>query len=146
MQKIDFIRRSLNDFNWKRAFSNTNLNEKVCFFNKSVLSVLSNFIPQETILCDDKDPPSFNSRIKSLSQAKNKVFKNHGRNKTNIQLLNKSNFLQECLITKSKNNCYERMTNKLNNLQRNFKPYWSLLKMFIKQQKNAPNSTTVSRK
>ena len=58
--KTDFIRRALNDFNWERAFSNTNVNEKVCnnwlSFNNSVLNVLSNFIPHETILCDDKDP------------------------------------------------------------------------------------------
>ena len=56
--------------------SNTNVDEKVCIFNKSVLNVLSNFIPQETILSDDKDPPWFNSRLKFLLQAKNKVFNN----------------------------------------------------------------------
>ena len=69
--EIDLIRRALNDSNWERAFSNTNVNEKVCIFNKSVLNVLSNFIPHETIFCDDKDPPWFNSQIKSLLQAKN---------------------------------------------------------------------------
>ena len=106
-------------------------------FGKSVLKVLSNFIPHETILCDDKDPPWFNSRIKFLLQAKNKIFKNYRKNKTNLQLLNKLNFLQERLNglkTKSKNGYYERMSNKLNNLQRNFKAYllvyWSLLKCF----------------
>ena len=55
--ETDIIRRAVNDFNWERAFSNTNVNLKVCIFNKSVLNVLSNFIPHETILCNDKDPP-----------------------------------------------------------------------------------------
>ena len=131
--KIDLIRRALSDFNWERAFSNTNVNEKGCILNKSVLIVLSNFVPHETILCDDKDPPWFNSRIKSLLQAKNKVFNNYRNNKTNIQLLNKLNFLQERLNglkTKLNNNYYKRMTNKLNNLQINSKAYWSLLKCF----------------
>ena len=71
-----------------------------------VLKVLSNFIPHETILCDDKDPPWFNSRIKSLFQAENKD--------SNKKLLNKLNFVEERLnglITKSKNNHYERMKN-----------------------------------
>ena len=106
----------------------TNFYEKVCIFNKSVLNVLSNFIPHETILCDDKDPSWFNSRIKSLLQAKNKVFK---KGKTNTQLLDKLNFLQERLNSlgiESKNNYYDPMANKPNNLQRNSKPYWSLLK------------------
>ena len=48
--KTDLISRALNDFNWERAFSNTNVNEKVCIFNKSVLNVLSNFFPHKTIL------------------------------------------------------------------------------------------------
>ena len=30
---------------------NTNDNEKVCIFNKSILNALTSFIPQETILC-----------------------------------------------------------------------------------------------
>ena len=69
----------------------------------------------------------------SLNYRPKKFFKNYGKSKSNIQLLNKLNFLQERLnglITKSRNNYYERMTNKLNKLQGNSKPYWSLLKCF----------------
>ena len=129
----DLIRGALNDFNWERAFSYKNINEKVCIFSKSVLIVLSNFIPHETISCGDKDSRCFNSRTKSLLQAKNELFKNCRKKKTNIQLVNKVNFLQERLsglITKSKSNYYERMGNKLNNVQTNSKPYCSLLKCF----------------
>ena len=132
--ETDLSRGALNDFVWQRAFSNTNVNEKVCIFNKSVLNVLINFIPYETILCDDKDPPWFNSQIISFSQAKNKVFKSYRKSKTNIQLLNKLNILQERVngfITKSKNNHYEHMANKLKNLQINSKWYWSFLKCFL---------------
>ena len=68
--EADLVRRALTDFNCERAFLNTNVNEKVCIFNKSVLNALSNFIPHETILCDNKDPLWFNSQIKSLLQAK----------------------------------------------------------------------------
>ena len=82
--KTDLIRRALNDFNWEKAFSNSNNNEKVCIFNKSIINVLSNAIPRKTILCDDKDPLWFNSRIKSLLQSKNNVFKNYRKNKTNL--------------------------------------------------------------
>ena len=45
--KIDLIRRALNDFNWERDLSNLNVNEKVCIINKSILNLLSNFIPHE---------------------------------------------------------------------------------------------------
>ena len=113
--------------------------EKVCIFNKSVLNVLGNWgTSHETILCNDKNPPQFNSRTESLLPSENKVFKNYRKSKTNIQLLNKLNFLQVRInswTTKSKNNCYKRMANKLNNLQRNSKSYWSLLKCFINNKK-----------
>ena len=72
--ETDFIGRALNDFNWVRAFSNTNVNEKVCIFKNSALNVLSNFCSHETTSYDDKVPPSLKSWIKSLLQAKNKVF------------------------------------------------------------------------
>lgn len=75
--ETDLNRRSLNDLKWERAFSNTSVNGKVCIFNKFVLNILSNLIPHNTILCHDKDPLWFNSRIKSLLQVKNNVFKNY---------------------------------------------------------------------
>ena len=42
---------------------NTSIKEKVEIFNRTILNVLSNFIPHETIVCNDKDPPWFNNRI-----------------------------------------------------------------------------------
>ena len=114
------MRRALHDFNWERAFSNTIVSEKVCIFNKSVLNVLSNFIPHEIILCNDQDPPWFNSQIKSLLQTKNKVFKSYRKNKTNMQLLNKFNFLQE----------------RLNSLLTKFQTIIVLIKMFLNNNNN----------
>ena len=36
-------------FDWDRAFVNTNVNEKVFILNKTILNILSNFIPHETL-------------------------------------------------------------------------------------------------
>ena len=47
----------------KERKSNTSINEKGDIFNRTILNVLSNFIPHETIVCNDKDPPWFNNRI-----------------------------------------------------------------------------------
>ena len=64
------IRRVIKEFNWERAFSNTSVNEKVDIFHRTILNILSNFIPHELIVCDDKDPSWFNNRIKTLIQEK----------------------------------------------------------------------------
>ena len=50
-------RRAVHEFNWQRAFSNLNINERVSFFNKNNLNIVSNFIPHETVICNDRDPP-----------------------------------------------------------------------------------------
>ena len=57
----DLVKRVINNFNWGKFFSNTNINEKVSLSNKTLLNILNNYIPHETMICDDKDPPRFNS-------------------------------------------------------------------------------------
>ena len=68
----DLIKRAISNLNWGKAFSNTNINQKVSLFNKTILNILSNYILHETIICDNKDPPWFNSPIKLLIVNKNK--------------------------------------------------------------------------
>ena len=53
----ELIRRAINEFNWQRAFLNTNVNEKVNLFNSTIPNVLSKLIPHEFVVCDVKDPP-----------------------------------------------------------------------------------------
>ena len=36
------------------------------FFYKTIWNIVSNFIPHETVICDDRDPPWINTRIKNL--------------------------------------------------------------------------------
>ena len=67
-----FIRRAIKEFTWERALLNTSVDGKVDIFNRTILNILSNFIPHETIVFDDKDPPWFNNRIKTLIQKKKK--------------------------------------------------------------------------
>ena len=79
-------RRAIKEFNWGRAFLNTSVNEKVDIVNRTVLNILSNFIPHEIIACDDKGPPWFNNKIKTVNQEKN-TLKIYGHNKDNPDLI-----------------------------------------------------------
>ena len=122
----DLIKQAINNFNWEKAFSNTNINEKVSLINKTILNILCNYIPHENIICDNKDPPWFYSRIKSLTENKNKIRKNYQIFKSNSPLLSKLDLLQEqlhLLINESKQNYYTRIASKLTNVQRNSKTH-----------------------
>ena len=104
-------------------------------------NILSNFITHQTITIDDKDPPWSNTKIKSLLQEKNKIYKNFRKDRNNTQLLRKLEHLQNRLnnsIDFSKHNYYLRMANKLNSIQKSSKAYWSLLKSFINDKKIIP--------
>ena len=110
----ELIGRAITDFNWDRAFLNTNINEKVSVFSSTIMIILSNFILHETIVCHDKDPPWFNKAIKSFIQDKKDTFKKYCNSKNNIQLLQRLRLLQENLnsvISVSKQNCYSENVN-----------------------------------
>ena len=51
----NLIRGTTDIFDWDRAVINTNFNEKVFILNKTILNILSNFIPHKTLTADDKE-------------------------------------------------------------------------------------------
>ena len=57
--------RSLENFDWQNAFLNCNPNEQVFVLTKTVLNIMAHFTPNETVLVDDRDPPSITSKLKS---------------------------------------------------------------------------------
>ena len=100
-------------------------------FNETILNILRNFIPHETVLCDDRDPPWFNNKIKSLIHETNITFKRFRSDRRNSCLRRQLNCPQDRLndlIEASKQKYYCRMTNKLTNAKKSSKAYWSILK------------------
>ena len=70
------------DFNWDRAFLNTNVNKKVCVFSSTIMNILSNFIPHERTFVTIKIPHGLikqsnlsfkNKRAHSKNTAKAKI-------------------------------------------------------------------------
>ena len=138
MQNTELIKRAIEKFVWQRAFLNTSVNEKVVIFNNTVLNILSNFIPHETIVCDGKDPPWFNNKMKALIQAKNTEFNNLRNNSGNSELKPYLVSLQERVkasIESFRQKYYYRIVNKLSNTQKNSKSYWLLMEIFLNNKK-----------
>ena len=82
----DLICRSVDQFLWDNRFSNIDVNQKVHLFNQTIKNILCNFIPHETVTCDDRDPLWINSKIKRLIQEKNITKKCYFQNNEDIQL------------------------------------------------------------
>ena len=85
-----------------------------------------------------KDPPWFNTNIKSLIREKIKTYKVHRKNIENNQQIEKLKCLQNRLkwmVDDSKHSYHSKFVNKFLNVQRNSKPYWSILKTFSNNKK-----------
>ena len=49
----------------KQLYFKFSINEEVELFTQIFKNVISNYIPQETITCDDRNPPCINEKIKN---------------------------------------------------------------------------------
>ena len=105
-------------------------------FGKTVLNVLSNFIPHEVLVCDDKDPPWFNGKIKFLIDEKRKTYNSYRKNIGNSQLYKNLSSLQlrlRDLIDDSKKKYFSRLTQKLKTIQKSTKAYLGSIKVFSRR-------------
>ena len=143
----ELIKRAVSEFNWQRAFLNTTVDEKVGIFTKILFDIAGNFILHETILCNDKDPPWFNKKIRTLIKEKNRAFNRYRNNSSNLELKRHLKFFQKNLnnsIASSKQIYYCRIANKLNNSQKNSRSYWSLMKIFLNNKKSTTYTSFIS--
>ena len=107
-------------------------------FNKTIKNIMANYIPHETIICDDRDPPWINTDIKQLILNKNHTYKSYIRSDKSLQFFNQFQFLQtrlSSLIEESKNQYYTRLSQKLLDPKTSQKSYWSILKTFLNNKK-----------
>ena len=52
----------------------TGINDEVALFSETILNIMSNFFPNETIIFDDRHPLWCNKNIKNMINYKNYVF------------------------------------------------------------------------
>ena len=91
----------------------------VYIFNQTIINILCDFVPHETVLHNDRDPPWMNNELKRLIHEKKNIFNCFRRNNNNKQLLDRLKDLQiqlNFLIEKSKGKYYSRITSKLSDI------------------------------
>ena len=134
----ELITRAIDQFDWVRALSNVNVDEKVYFFTQTLLNIIQNFISHKTITCDDRDPPWINKEIKKLMLEKNLTFKSYCYSNKSMFFFEKFKALQYQLsmsIEESKEKYYTKLSSRLADPLTHPKTYWSILKTFLNNQK-----------
>ena len=110
----------------------------VHLFNKTIKNILSNYIPHETITCDDRDPPWIKNKIKQLIQEINNTYRSYILSNKNPQIFEKVKYLQNQLkfLTESIKERYcLRISKKLKDPMTSAKTYCSILKSLLNNKK-----------
>ena len=66
-----FLGILLDLLDWDKALSFNDVDKEIAFFSDTLMNIMQNFLPDETIICDDRDPPWINKEIKQLIEQKN---------------------------------------------------------------------------
>ena len=51
------ISKAIQSFDWDATFLDKSTEEKASILTKTILNIMSNFIPNEIVTIDDRDPP-----------------------------------------------------------------------------------------
>ena len=135
---VENIKKAVANLNWKRAFENLSVDEKVELLNETLLNIFRNYIPNKKIKCDYRQPPWMTDDIKKSLKQRSKLtkyfYKNGQRNSDHVKVLQKS---EECtnLISEAKKNYILKMTSKLEDSNTAPKTYWSILNRFLYNKK-----------
>ena len=130
--ETDSVNRSIEIFDWPSLFSGKNVHEQVELFNKTLLNIFHNFIPNKIILCDDKDPPWMNGEIENLIKRKNWLFQCQ-RKSSNLDYASLNSITKDIsnAVNSSKLKYHERLAFNLNDPKTAPKTYWKILKTFV---------------
>ena len=98
---------------------------------------MTNFIPDEIKIFNDREPPWINNKVKIMIQEKNKIYQLYLKNKNNM-LATKLETLQNWIdqtLESCKGKYYENISKKLCSKVIAPKYYWSLLDTMLNDKK-----------
>ena len=132
----DSINRSIEMFDWSYLFSGKNVHEQVELFNKMLLNIFQNFISNKIVLCDGKDPPWMNDKIKNLIKRKNRLFQCQ-RKSCNLDYASFSSITHDIsnAANSSKLKYHERLALNRNDPKTAPKTYWKYQKHLLMEPK-----------
>ena len=119
-------------------FSDKNVYQQVNIFNKTIINILSYFIPNKLVTFDDKNPPWVTEKLKEKIKWKHKVYREYLKSsKTEAYYMYVHHAITEVsqLTWESKDKYYNELAMKLNNHKTSSKTYWYILKTFDNDRK-----------
>ena len=134
----DEIQECLINIDWHYKLSNLSATNMVSEYTSTIKGVMSRFIPNKIITCNDKDPPWITPEIKTAIKRKHRVynkFVRRGRRPDewdNVRLIRNGS---SKMVTIAKDNYFASLGRKLSNPAIGIKTYWSTLNKIVNKKK-----------
>ena len=81
----DIIQLPTSRFNWQKVFFlNKGVNKEILDFHKAIFNIMKHFIPYESKIFNDWEPPWIDNKAKTMIQEKNKIYQLYLKNKSNM--------------------------------------------------------------
>ena len=120
-------------------FLQIKLESQVSELNDLLLNIYSNYIPNKTVLCDDKDHPWMTNGIRTAIEMKNNAYKEYIRSGMRhnyyVRLENLTTELSNLIRDTKTEYQQQNWAAKLVNPSTSAKTYWSILKTFANGRK-----------
>ena len=134
----DTINLAIKSFNRKNIFNHKDINSQMKIFNKTIMNIFSNFIPNKMKAIRDSNPPWMNDDIKSKVKLKNELYHRFLSVKRNNEGFGKLEYLRneiDNLISRSKKEHYQDINRTLTDTLTSSNTYSSIMKTFFNGKK-----------
>ena len=113
--RTDLINRFIENVDWSNLLLGKNVDELMEIFSQTILNIFDNFISNQTILRDERDPLWTNEKFKSLIKKKSAFYRNQ-RKSTKFGYTSLDDMILEVSNARniSKPKYHEPLTSKLN--------------------------------
>ena len=119
-------------------FPGLDVDKMTHLFTSKCASIFSEFIPNKTITCDNRDPPWMTTSLKSAIKRKHRVYNKYvrrGRKPDDWEYVRTVRNQTSSKITQAKDEYFPSLGKKLSDPTHGVKSYWTTLNKIINKKK-----------
>ena len=136
--QVEQIRKSIAGFPWSEQLGTQDPSRQVSLLNKTILNIMSNFIPNEVKSFRPSDPPWLNKNVRYCLKKHNKMYRKYIQNGSKPEdkvLWENSKSVVSSEILKAKETYLKQQGAKLADPATTRKTYWKILNGFMNKCK-----------
>ena len=128
----------MENIDWPTIFAGLDVDDMTQLFTSKCLNILSQYIPNKIIMCDDRDPPWMTAALKSAIKRKHRVYSKYvkrGHKPDDWEYVRTVRNETSSRITKAKDDYFSNLGKSLSDPTNGTKSYWATLKKIINKNK-----------